>query len=72
MSSIIMKIHKHNGSTRVTIPKEIVKARGWQNEQCLKFLDNGDGEVLLTSITQNAKRPTSTADNHGELSAIKT
>ena len=47
MNPIVMKVHKHIKSTRVTIPKEIILDRGWKDEIYFTFYFNSEGVLCL-------------------------
>jgi len=53
MKSIVMKIHNHDNSTRVTIPKEIIRSQKWEKEDYLIFRVTEDGAVCIESIEKN-------------------
>ncbi len=67
-----MKVHKHDDSTRVTIPKEIIKARGWENQEYFTFLHGDDYEILLRPTSLSDPTSHKTLYNHGQLQTSKT
>ena len=72
MKSIIMKVHKHNGSTRVTIPKEIIKALGWEESKYLVFHNHGNKIISLSTTADTLERIRSAILNHGHLQTTET
>ncbi len=53
-----MRIVESNGQYRITIPKDLVKAKGWTAGTELRFVEDLEGNVYLKEI-----RKTSTADS---------
>ncbi len=72
MNTIIMKVHKHDGSTRVTIPREIIKEHGWENEEYFVFIFDGDGMIGLQPISTSGPISLEALRRHEELSELKT
>lgn len=50
MKTYIVKVHKHSDSTRLTIPKELIKAMKWEKEEYISIRDEGAGTVILSSV----------------------
>jgi len=45
-----MKIIENRGQLRVTIPKEIVIAKGWKKGTRLMFVEDKEGNIYLKEI----------------------
>lgn len=71
MKTIIMKVHIHDGSTRVTIPKEIITQRGWENAEYFTFVFDDAGMIGLQPITENDAISLEALRNHGHISVTK-
>ncbi len=72
MKAIIMKVHKHDGSTRLTIPKEIIKALGWEKATYLVFHNHGNKIISLTTTADTLEQIRSSILDHGQFSELKT
>ena len=52
-----MKIINNNGQYRVTIPKDLVEDKGWNQEDVeLRFIEDLQGNVFLKVIQKNQKK----------------
>ncbi len=45
-----MKIVEHNGQYRVTLPKDLVKDKGWDAGTEIRFVEDTEGRVFLREI----------------------
>ena len=45
-----MKIVVYNKQYRITIPKELVEAKGWRPKTKLRFVEDTEGNVYLKEI----------------------
>ena len=45
-----MKIVVNNGQYKITIPKELALAKGWNNKTRLRFIEDIDGNITLKEM----------------------
>lgn len=46
----MVKIVDNRGQFKITLPKEIVLAKGWTSETRLRFIEDVEGNILLRPI----------------------
>lgn len=56
-----MKIVEFKGQHRITLPKDLVKAKGWASKTELRFIETPDGTVILKEIEPEKKK----GEGHG-------
>ena len=45
-----MKIVDNNGQYRITIPKDLVKAKSWKAGTEIRFIEDTEGNIILKEI----------------------
>ncbi|NQV09041.1 hypothetical protein HQ529_04275 [Candidatus Woesearchaeota archaeon] len=45
-----MKVIVNNGQYKITIPKDIAEAKGWNNKTKLRFVEDLEGNIHLKEI----------------------
>ncbi len=45
-----MKITENNGQYKITIPKDLAMAKGWNKKTRLRFVERPDGTVMLKEV----------------------
>jgi bifunctional DNA-binding transcriptional regulator/antitoxin component of YhaV-PrlF toxin-antitoxin module len=48
----MVKIVNNNGQYKITLPKELVEAKGWDRNTRLRFVEDKDGNVFLEELKQ--------------------
>ncbi len=46
----MVKVVEFKGQYRITIPKDLVKAKGWDSDTELRFVEAPDGTIMLKEI----------------------
>ncbi len=46
----MVKIVNNSGQFKITLPKEIVLAKGWSSETRLRFVEDLEGNIILRPI----------------------
>jgi hypothetical protein len=46
----VVKIVNNGGQFKITLPKEIVLAKGWSSETRLRFIEDLEGNIILRPI----------------------
>lgn len=49
----MVKIVNNSGQYKITIPKDIVEAKGWCSETKLRFVEDLEGNIVLKVIENN-------------------
>lgn len=44
------KVIVNNGQYKLTIPKELALAKGWNNKTILRFIEDIDGNIMLKEV----------------------
>lgn len=47
-----MKIIEYNGQYRITLPKELVKDKGWKAGDEIRFVEDLDGRVFIKKVSR--------------------
>ncbi len=47
-----MRIVEHNGQYRITLPKDLVKDKGWKAGDELRFVEDLEGNIFLKAISR--------------------
>ncbi len=55
MGYVINKASPHGGTLRVSIPKSMVEAKGWQNVKYVKVEDQWGDRIIITRIADHEK-----------------
>ena len=50
----MVKIVDNRGQYKITIPKDIVEAKGWCSETKLRFVEDLEGNIVLRVIENNS------------------
>lgn len=53
MSYVINKASTHGGQVRVSIPKSMIEAKGWQNVKYVKVEDRWGDRIIITRIADH-------------------
>lgn len=46
----MVKVVINNGQYKITIPKEIAQAKGWDKDTVLRFVEDLDGNIVLKEV----------------------
>ena len=46
----MVKVVVNNGQYKITIPKELALAKGWNSKTILRFIEGQDGSITLKEI----------------------
>lgn len=52
----MVKVVVNNGQYKITIPKDLAEAKGWNSSTKLRFVETADGEIILREIEPKKKR----------------
>ncbi len=53
MGYVINKASTHGGLLRVSIPKSMIEAKGWQNVKYVKVEDGWGDRIIITRVADN-------------------
>ena len=45
-----MKVVVNNGQYKITIPKDLAQAKGWDKDTQIRFLEDKDGNIILKEV----------------------
>lgn len=45
-----MKVVVNNGQYKVTIPKDLAQAKGWDKDTKVRFIENENGDIILREV----------------------
>ena len=51
----MVKVVNNSGQYKITIPKDIVEAKGWSSETKLRFVEDLEGNISLRVIESNSE-----------------
>lgn len=54
-----VKIVQYNGQYRITLPKDLVKDKGWDEHMELRFIEDAEGRVYLKPIQSPLRKHSS-------------
>ena len=46
----MVKVVVNNGQYKITIPKELALAKGWNSRTILRFVEDNEGNVMLKEV----------------------
>lgn len=46
----MVKVVVNNGQYKITIPKELALAKGWNKKTILRFVEDQDGNIILKEV----------------------
>jgi bifunctional DNA-binding transcriptional regulator/antitoxin component of YhaV-PrlF toxin-antitoxin module len=49
------KVIVNNGQYKITVPKELALAKGWDKNTILRFVEDTEGNVILKEVKLNAR-----------------
>ena len=52
----IVKVVVNNGQYKITIPKELAMAKGWNSHTRLRFIEDTEGNIILKDFTLKEKK----------------
>ena len=51
----MVKIVNNRGQYKVTLPKELVGSKGWDENTRLRFVEDADGNIILKELPEVKK-----------------
>jgi hypothetical protein len=51
----LVNIINNQGQHKITIPKDIIEAKGWNSETKLRFVEDVEGNIILKVIENNSE-----------------
>ena len=51
----MVKVVVNNGQYKITIPKDIAEAKGWNSDTRLMVIMNAEGDIVLREIPKRGK-----------------
>ena len=46
----MVKVVVNQGQYKITIPKDLALAKGWNKDTILRFIETPDGEIILREV----------------------
>jgi len=46
----MVKVVVNNGQYKITIPKDLAEAKGWNKKTKLRFIENEKGDIIIREI----------------------
>ncbi len=46
----MVKIVNNNGQYKVTLPKDLVEAKGWSSKTKIRFVEDTEGNIIIKPI----------------------
>lgn len=52
----MVKIVDNNGQFKITIPKDIILSKGWNDKTRLRFVEDAAGNIILKEIEEHHEK----------------
>ena len=46
----MVKVVVNNGQYKITVPKELALAKGWNSKTILRFVEDNEGNIMLKEV----------------------